>query len=588
MVTLRKYNDTLVMQCHYEYRTRCKSIPGAVFEKSVRAWVAPLSSLPYIEAEFKGELFYTFPRKDNKKAEKLKFFNKPVNLPSVLGVEPFPYQKIGAQFMIDKLNNLGFCMNCDDVGLGKTLQSIICMKYFHENKNVKKFVVFCKTSLKQQWADEILRFTGWSHEDMPIYIAKGARKAKLKTFTRANAAETGVLILSYQTFLSAQEYIGNTGTPYEMCIIDEAHTIKGVDGKMNNAIGSFIRAQQAKTILLTGTPIMSKPNDIWGIVNLANTNYFGTYEEYVEKYIVSIFGLYGEQVIGAKNLDILHDLITRFMIRRAFEEVSESVRLPEVRPDISLSAEADKLQKEMTNIVETAIARLDAKKQEILNKSPLTPRDREIIEKITEKGKMYIATKQIISSDPKAFVYLNAERGLHKKLRKMVPANYKMSPKTEMTIDKVNEIVSAGNKVIIFTSLYSTAKMLKDAIEKELKTEALLYTGKESENIRNENVAKFKDMNSDNYVLIGNQAMSEGLNLQVAKYEIHYEQGGTYADKKQRIGRIRRPGSPFNEAIIYACSTKGLYDDVKIRKIERDKNLYNAIMAFNGMEENEE
>ena len=128
--------------------------------------------------------------------------------------------------------------------------------------------------------------------------------------------------------------------------------------------------------------------------------------------------------------------------------------------------------------------------------------------------------------------------------------SYKMSDKSESILDTVQDIVDNGEKVILFTKFRTCATMIANDIQKILKEPVLLYTGAEDDAAREQAVDYFK--NTSTYdILIGTEAMAEGLNLQCAKYVINIDQPDTLAIKTQRIGRARRAGSAFDNVIVY-------------------------------------
>jgi SNF2 family DNA or RNA helicase len=101
----------------------------------------------------------------------------------------------------------------------------------------------------------------------------------------------------------------------------------------------------------------------------------------------------------------------------------------------------------------------------------------------------------------------------------------------------VEEIVSSGNKVIIFTQY---VKMM-EIIEREI-PDVLLYYGGMSEKQRNEAIRLFTETN-DYFVLCSTDAGAHGLNLQnAASYMINYDLPWNPSKLNQRIDRIHRMG----------------------------------------------
>lgn len=571
----RTKHSMLMMQSNYCYRERLAKIPKSYFDYSEKAWIAPISSLSYIQKHFKGEIYYKTPKYiieglEPEKREHV-FFEKEVVLP-VAKINPYPYQEYGAKFMIDSLNHFGFCLNSDSMGLGKSFQSILVMMYQHQNAGCRKILIICKKSIKTQWAEEIRKFSNLEN-NMNIFITEDSKAKRVKAYDEANKSNECILITNYHNFLNDSEMIKRIG--FQLVVIDEAHSVKGRTGKMNNNIASVISAQKAKTILLTGTPIMSKPDDIFGIVNLTDHKYFGRYRDFENRYLVVDYGVYGRQIVGAKNLDELRKKLFSFTIRRMPEDVA--IELPDI-VEFTLKAPMDKTQNSMyAEIMERKDALL-ARKEYILNSTSFNREEKNyMIMDLNEKEKMYIATMQLVSDDPRAFLELSSkEKTLNTEMAKAIPKNYKGSNKTEMTIDKVEEIVSEDEKVIIFTHFASTARMLKKEIKKNLKIEPSMYTGNESDDVREKNIFAFKNDPSCQ-ILIGTDAAAEGLNLQVAKYMIHYEQPDTNAQKQQRIGRIKRIGSVYDKVVSIDMCTEGSFDEVKLKKMEKDKLIADSL-----------
>jgi len=108
-----------------------------------------------------------------------------------------------------------------------------------------------------------------------------------------------------------------------------------------------------------------------------------------------------------------------------------------------------------------------------------------------------------------------------------------------------------------------------------------MYTGAESDERREANIDAFKN-DPECRVIIGTEAMAEGLNLQVSRHVVHYEQADTYAQREQRNGRIRRIGSAYDYVNITDICSGGTsssrsYDEIKIAKLRNDYRLTRAL-----------
>lgn len=580
MVTIKQINKNYIMlsfMSFYHYNERVDGIPGIYKDYEKKICYAPISSLPFIQAEFDGEIFYKTPlwklRGESEPArEKILYYGPEPEVPK-LALKPFDYQIEGIKFMIDRINNEGFVLNGDGVGLGKTLQSIATMKWFVENRGVRKILIICKKSIKHQWEEEIRKIADWQR--VPIYVTGDTKKKRLKSYDGIAAEKAGILITNYQNFLYDADEINKVN--YDLVIVDEAHCLKAAKGKMNNNVAEVIAGK--RTILLTGTPVMSRPADVFGIVSMVSPKFFGTYEDFEKRYLVmSPIGIYGRTMIGARHLDELQSKIQKFLIMRSSEDVA--LELPE-RQNRVVKCNLDTLQERMMEAISVKKNQLKEDRKVVLQNAALSESEKETeVTLMAQKEQAYNAAIQFVANDPSIFRYATPRKySLSYQLKKMVPESYKMSAKTEATLDLVDEIVSAGEKAIIFCHWASSARMLKDRIEKRTDTEVVMYTGSENAEARERNIKAFKT-DPEVGILIGTEAMAEGLNLQVCQFLINYEQADTYAIREQRIGRIRRIGSKYStiNIIDVITDTAESKDIAKLRKLSRDRDLSSALL----------
>lgn len=439
------------------------------------------------------------------------------------------------------------------------------------NNGAKKVLIICKKSIKSQWTDEIDKFT-----DLHLTFVTektGDTKAKrTKAYNAISNSQNGILITNYQSFLNDEAIINSLN--FDFVIIDEAHVVSGHGTKTNDAIQRVVSGKQC--LFLTGTPVMSKPEQAYGIISISNPKYFGSWKSFKKEFIVEQFQGNYTATIGAKNLSKLRNMIQDVMIRRTEYEVS--VSLPKT-VEIPINCPLDGTQN-------TLIFEINKKREELLkefdclmtqyNKNP----NQGLYQRLQQTDaqiKGLIAATQATADDPRMF-YMSTSQYLQKNFLQFVPNNYKYSSKVEKLVDIVDNIVDSGHKAIIFTKFRTSALLIQEQLKKDLKLESLLYTGKENESQRDNNINLFK--NDDDYkILIATEAGAEGLNLTVAKYVINFNLPDTAAIYTQRIGRIRRVSSTFNNVIVYNLLTDNSKDTERWENIERNKNLEGALVS---------
>ena len=571
----------LSIKSDYFYRDRIKNIPTAKFNPDTKQWVIESFMLGTLENNFKGELVYKTPRwvilnqpmPDMSKMYEIT--DKSIVAPT-LKLKPYDYQDYGIRFMIDKILKNGFVLNADDVGLGKTIQTIATIKWFIENKNVSKILIICKKSIKKQWIDELNKFTDLGQSFVFTKTGTTAAQRK-KAYKEFDNASNGILVTNYHSFLNDTDIIKSMHIDF--VVIDEVHSVKARTGKLNNNIAKVTMGKP--TVFLTGTPIMSKPEDIFGIVQMVDPNYFGQWTKFKNYYLtVDLGGRYGPRVVGAKHLDELRDKVQDIVIRRTEYEVS--IQLPKTIIDTVL-CQMDSTQEELLKAIAEDQDSITTSMDKLKVNGKIPDYNQAKAEQLEGRSKGLIAARQAASTDPRLFL-----RSTSKMMRdvygKLIPSSYKMSDKTESIIDKVEDILASGDKVILFTKFRTCAQMIGEDIHKHLKENVLLYTGMESDQQRDMAVDYFKNTTTYN-VLIGTEAMAEGLNLECAKYVINIDQPDTLAIKTQRIGRARRASSVFNNVIVYDMITESINtvrskDEERLENINKNQDLTDALVSI--------
>lgn len=496
----------LSIKADYFYRDRIKNIPTAKFNPDTKQWIIEDFMLGTLEANFPGELVYKTPRwvilnqpmPDMSKMYEIT--DKSITAP-ILKLKPYDYQDYGIRFMIDKIIKNGFVLNADDVGLGKTIQTIATIKWFIENKNASKILIICKKSIKKQWIDELNKFTDLGQSF--VFTRTGATPAqRKKAYKEFDNASNAILVTNYHSFLNDTDIIKSMHIDF--VVVDEVHSVKARTGKLNNNISKVTMGKP--TVFLTGTPIMSKPEDIFGIVQMVDSSYFGQWTKFKNHYLtIDLGGRYGPRVVGAKHLDELRDKVQDIVIRRTEYEVS--IQLPKTI--------IDKVTCQMDNTQEALLKAISEEQDNILNNLEKLKVNGKIpdfnqakADQLEGRSKGLIAARQAASTDPRLFLR-STSKMMRETYGKLIPSSYKMSDKTESIIDKVEDIMASGDKVILFTKFRTCAQMIAEDITKQLKENVLLYTGMENDQQRDMAVDYFKNTTTYN-ILVGTEAMAEG------------------------------------------------------------------------------
>lgn len=237
--------------------------------------------------------------------------------------ELYPYQQIGSAFLAGNKR----AILADTMGLGKTAQAIVAA----EKLRARCVVVICPAGVRINWKREYQRF---SHRELIYRIIDSGRSS----FT-----DDGVNIISYELATTANMKKRLMAMTIDVLILDESHFLKSRDAKRTQAIyGAFcngttgIMSRATHIWALTGTPTPNHPGEIYSTLKAFGV-WAASYWDFEAKFCIVEEGLYGNKIVGMKNVDQLKSLVKPIMLRRKVEEVMTD--LPKVTiSDLVLSA----------------------------------------------------------------------------------------------------------------------------------------------------------------------------------------------------------------------------------------------------------
>ena len=183
-----------------------------------------------------------------------KYLNKINNgvFDSLINAKLFQYQKEGICFAVSK----GRCIIADDMGLGKTIQAIGAAELLRRETGISSVFIICPTSLKYQWKTEIEKFSGQS-----VWVIEGSYLKRQEQYRN----DSFFKIISYNTAINDIKEI-NAVQP-DLLILDEAQRIKNFKTKISQNIK---RLKSPYAIVLTGTPLENKLEELYSIVQFVN------------------------------------------------------------------------------------------------------------------------------------------------------------------------------------------------------------------------------------------------------------------------------------------------------------------------------
>ncbi len=516
----------------FKYKTsiidRVRQIPGRHFDGTKKVWIVPTRSRVELE-----RMIYQIQQFENinwvngtEKKEEDIAYDIPelpdLTVPHNLKIQPYPYQLKG----IARGLELKRFMNCDEPGLGKTLQSIATINL----ADAFPCLVICPSSLKINWLREWEKFT-----DKKAMILTDKVRDTWSFFFQTGMHQ--VFIVNYESLkkyfvqrikkaegwtLRDVEF-RNSINLFKSVIIDESHRCKSASTQQAKFCKGICTGKEW-VIELTGTPVVNRPKDL--IPQLAILNRmedFGGYKPFVNRYCS------GQR--EASNLKELNFNLWQYcMFRR--------------EKSLVLTDLPDKIRQ-----VNTC---------EITNRKEYMDAERDLI--------MYLQ-KYKDADDDKIEKALRGEVMVRINILRQISARGKVRD----VIEFVKDFRENGKKIILFCSLHEVVDQLKRYFPT-----AVSVTGRDSQDEKQRAVDAFQNNPKADIIICSIKAAGVGLTLTASSNVAFVEFPWTYADCCQCEDRAHRIGQKDSVTCYYFLGRRTI-DEKVYRIIQEKKNIANAV-----------
>ncbi|XP_064183604.1 SWI/SNF-related matrix-associated actin-dependent regulator of chromatin subfamily A-like protein 1 [Anguilla rostrata] len=214
-----------------------------------------------------------------------------------------PFQSHGVNFAVSRDGRL---LLADDMGLGKTIQAI-CIAAFYRKE--WPLLVVTPSSVRFTWAEAFQRWLPSLSADSINVVVKG----------KDNLRSGRVNIVSYD-LLSKMDKQQPTD-PFNVLIMDESHFLKNMKTARCKAALPLLKAAK-RVILLSGTPAMSRPSELYTQILAIRPGFFPRFHEFGSRYCDARQLPWGWDYSGSSNLTELRLLLEEsLMLRRLKSEV---------------------------------------------------------------------------------------------------------------------------------------------------------------------------------------------------------------------------------------------------------------------------
>ena len=232
----------------------------------------------------------------------------------------FPYQRDGVKMAIARRGRIIFA---DEMGLGKSVQAIATAVYFRREWPL---LILAPASMVASWHQQILR---WLPEEvLPPSEVQVIYDGKVQSICGV------VTILSYDLAVKLSDLI--EARAFRIVIADECHALRNIETKRSKTLVPII-SKAERTLLLSGTPALSRPIELFPQIQIINPKLFPKRHDFALRYCEAHKNYFGGwDMKGSSNLTELQAILENIiMIRRMKDQVLTELP-PKIRRQIFL------------------------------------------------------------------------------------------------------------------------------------------------------------------------------------------------------------------------------------------------------------
>lgn len=443
------------------------------------------------------------------------FKSAPLALDDTLEKAMRPYQKDATRWMaLLRQYHLSGIL-ADDMGMGKTLESIAFLSLVSEEAPI---LIVAPKSVLFNWQAE---FNKWLPSLRVVVLAGG--KLEREAAIRSIPPEKIAYVTSYDSLrndLSLYE-----GKHFSVALLDEGQYIKNAYAEKSKAVKEI---DASSRFALTGTPIENNLNDLWSIFDFLMPGYLGDYQSFQTHYV------------KAEANAALKSLITPFLLRRNKEDYLKD------------------LPKKSTQIITLSMGEeertlYDATLLEAKNRISQGEQGVQILALLTKLRELCV--------DPASFF-------------SGMPA---ISSKLSYLLDAIKEAIEGGHKILLFSSFTKVLDHLRYLLDEE-HIASYYINGDTEASLRLKIGNSFNASDEVKVLLVSLKAGGSGLNLQGADTVFHIDPWWNLAAEEQATDRAHRIGQT-RPVQVFKLICHDTIEEKVIQLQEKKKALYHSVIA---------
>uniref|UniRef100_A0A1J3JV51 ATP-dependent DNA helicase DDM1 n=1 Tax=Noccaea caerulescens TaxID=107243 RepID=A0A1J3JV51_NOCCA len=273
-------------------------------------------------------------------------------VPLLTGGKLKSYQLKGVKWLISLWQNGLNGILADQMGLGKTIQTIGFLSHLKGNGLDGPYLVIAPLSTLSNWMNEIARFTPSINAIIYHGDKKERDELRRKSMPKTIDPKFPIVITSYEVAMNdAKRSLRHY--PWKYVVIDEGHRLKNHKCKLLREL-RYLKMENK--LLLTGTPLQNNLSELWSLLNFILPDIFASHDEFESWFDFSgknkneATKEEGEEKRRAQVVGKLHGILRPFILRRMKCDVELLLpRKKEIILYATMTAHQKKFQEHLVN-----------------------------------------------------------------------------------------------------------------------------------------------------------------------------------------------------------------------------------------------
>ena len=558
--------------------------------------------------------------------KKLELEASPFHFLLKANIELNPHQINAFCAAIQALKTGGIVL-ADEVGLGKTIEAGLVLKYVIES-GAKKILIALPAALRKQWELELEDKFGLKSVILDRITVKNDKAEWRKKLTSNESVR--IVLTSYDYSSKLMKTFPEV--KWDFLIIDEAHNLRNVFHGTKRAKNLYEMSKGIPKILLTATPLQNSLTDLHGLISFIDPRIFGHEKVFNKRFIEGadyselkreltpvLFRTLRKDVVNymnfkkriCKTVDFalspneieLYQRVNDFLKREILYSIPTSNRNLIILVIRKLLASSSFALIDTFKVLKTRLEKLKSGSKSASAQDGFDLFWSYVEDEIDETGFEETEDENTVIQKQRIQAELD-EVNIIIDVAKRIKVNAKVlalrtAIKTAFEYQDKQEL---SQKIVIFTESKRTQNYIAEELRKSSfdEEDILLFNGDFSDSMTKKiyKAWQVKNFGNVNYgrsveykhaivdyfkkhakILICTDAGSEGLNLQFCNTVINYDLPWNPMKIEQRIGRCHRYGQEHDVVAINLLNTQNAADQRVYEILSRKFELFEGVFG---------